>query len=336
MRLAAAIIAHNSARHLGACLESCQRFGQDFEAGILVVDNASTDHSLEVARSFPCIHLLANSENRGFAGAVNQAFDSLPDADAVLILNPDIVIQTPPTRLADELAADLRLGAVSGLLLDDAGQPQNGFAVRRYPTPAVLIFETLGLNRMWSSNPVNRRYRALDLDPLAAADGLQPAGACVLVRRRAWRQLGGFDERFHPVWFEDVDFFRRLEDSGWLTRYLPEFRARHSGAHSVAGLSWARRQLYWYSSLLRYADLHFPTPSRAFVCVAVCVGVLPRMVTGMFHLRSTQPVRLFGNIIRLALTYLGTGRHSAAWTGRELQVVPEECEPTGPRNRSGA
>jgi len=329
MRVAAAIVAHNSARHLGGCLEACLRYSAELTAGIVVVDNASADHTLEVARAFPGVQCIANTQNLGFAAAANQAFTLLNHAEAVLLMNPDTVLLSSPALLAEELRSDWRLGATSGLLVDGNGQPQHGFAVRRYPTAAALACETLGLNRLWKSNPVNRHYRALDLDPTCEASGLQPAGACVLVRRRAWLEVGGFDERFHPIWFEDVDFFQRLNLAGWQTRYLPRFRAQHAGAHSIASLRWARRQLYWYSSLLRYADLHYPMPSRALVCSAVCVGVLPRMVTGMFHERSTQPVHFCAKVIGLALTYLWKGGHMAAWTELASQAAPEECETIG-------
>ncbi len=73
----------------------------------------------------------------------------------------------------------------------------------------------LGLNRLWPGNPVNRRYRCLDLDLEAAADVEQPAGAFLLIRRDAWQALGGFDEGFHPIWFEDVDFLKRARDAGY-------------------------------------------------------------------------------------------------------------------------
>ena len=67
---------------------------------------------------------------------------------------------------------------------------------------------------MWPGNPVNRRWRCHDLDLSVAQDVEQPAGACLLVRGSVWQELGGLDERFHPLWFEDVDFCQRLKQRG--------------------------------------------------------------------------------------------------------------------------
>ncbi|MCS7043135.1 MAG: glycosyltransferase [Bryobacteraceae bacterium] len=300
MKLAALVITHNSAGHIGPCLSACLRFRGDFAAGILVIDNASTDGTCAEAEAAEGVRLIRNSANRGFAGAANQGFRALAGADAVLLLNPDVEIASPPSVLARALGQDPRIGAAGGLLLGRDGAPQRGFAVRRLPGTAALAFEVLGINRLWPGNPVNRRYRALDLPLSEAVEGVQPPGACLMVRRAAWEQAGGFDEGFHPVWFEDVDFIRRLRDAGWKTLFVPEFRAVHAGGHSVLRLEWERRQLYWYRSLLRYVSRHLHAPGRVSVCLSVIAGVLPRIVTGIVATRSADPLRVYGRLVRLA------------------------------------
>lgn len=300
MRLGALIITHNSAGHVRSCLEACLRFREEFPAGILVVDNASADGACAAVETAPGVRLIRNPDNRGFAGAANQGFRVLSGAEAVLLLNPDVEILSPPSLLARALERNPRAGAAGGLLMARDGTPQRGFAVRRLPGAAALVFEVLGINRLWPSNPVNRRYRALDLPLDQPAEDVQPAGACLLVRREAWQQAGGFDEGYHPVWFEDVDFVLRLLQAGWRTLYVPEFRAFHAGGHSVLHLRREQRQLYWYSSLLRYVSRHFEGPGRALVCLSVVAGVLPRVVTGIFATRSADALRVYGKLVRLA------------------------------------
>ncbi len=300
MKLAALVITHNSESCIGVCLRACLRYQEEFPAGIAVIDNASRDSTCAAAEAFAAVQLVRNPVNRGFAGAVNQGFRLLSGADAVLVLNPDVEILSPPSVLARALERNPRAAAAGGLLVSPDGAPQRGFAIRRLPDAMALAFEALGINRLWPSNPVNRRYRALDLPPDRPAEAVQPAGACLLVRREAWAQVGGFDEGFHPVWFEDVDFIRRLLDAGWTTRYTPEFRAIHGGGHSVLRLGWEQRQLYWYSSLLRYVSRHLQAPGRVLVCLSVIAGVLPRVVTGIFAMRSAGPLRVYGRLVRLA------------------------------------
>jgi GT2 family glycosyltransferase len=304
MKLGAVIVGYQSVAQIGACLDSCLRYGADLTAGIVVVDNASTDGTAEEAARRAGVVCLRNRENRGFAGAVNQGFQYLAEADAVLVLNPDVVLLEPPAVLARELA-DPRVAAVSGQMLGADGLPQRGFQVRRLPTPAVLVLENLGINRLWPGNPVNRRYRCLDLDPSEAADVEQPAGACLLVRRRAWLEVGGLDEGFYPVWFEDVDFCQRIVASGWRVRYTPAFRCAHEGGHSVGSISWDARRLYWYGSLLRYSGLHYRSPGRWAVAGSVVLGCVPRTVTGMFLERPSRQWRVLLEVVRLVRAHLG-------------------------------
>ena len=115
---------------------------------------------------------------------------------------------------------------------------------------------------------MNRWYRCLDFDPSLPAFVEQPAGAFFLFRRDAWQQLNGFDEAFYPIWFEDVDFCKRLIDGGWQIKYVPESRAVHEGGHSAGKLDRYRKSTYWYVSLLRYAYKHFSKLGFRLVCRA--------------------------------------------------------------------
>lgn len=300
------VIAYNSAQHIRTCLDSCLRFAHEFDAGLIVVDNASTDETVAQSRPYPGVLTVENRENRGFAGAVNQGFKLLSNAEAVLILNPDVVLFESPSKLAAELV-NPKIAAVGGLLLDETGRAQAGFQVRRFPTAITLVFENLGLNRLWPGNPINRRYRCLDLDPRQTADVEQPAGACLLVRRSAWATVGGMDERFFPVWFEDVDFLKRLAAAGWKARYVPAFSARHAGGHSVGAVEWGQRQLYWCGSLLRYAAVHCSKMGLWTVGVSVLLGWVPRAVTGMFLQRSLRFLMDYGKVLKLVRSYLWKG-----------------------------
>lgn len=162
----------------------------------------------------------------------------------------------------------------------------------------------MGLNRLWPLNPVNSRYRYWDLDCDAPAEVEQPAGAFLMIRREAWRRLGGFDERFFPLWFEDVDFLKRARDAGYRTYYVPDAVARHTGGHSLETLPWESRQLYWYDSLLKYAGKHFTRRSRWTLCCAMILGFIPRTLFGVISSRTARPLFVYGRVIRLAGSYL--------------------------------
>jgi N-acetylglucosaminyl-diphospho-decaprenol L-rhamnosyltransferase len=215
------------------------------------------------------------------------------------LLNPDAVIQTglDPLRQA---CLDPQIAAAGGLLVDLRGKPQVGFTVRRFPSPAALCFEALLINRALPRNPVNWHYRCLDLHCDKPQDVEQPAGAFLMIRRDAWERLGGFDESFYPLWFEDVDFLKRAKDKAYRIRFVPEAVARHEGAHSIRKISLEFRQFYWYRSLLKYAAKHFPPGAEKMVCLAVIVGSLMRTVLGIPRHRSLKPIAVYGRVVKLA------------------------------------
>jgi len=234
----------------------------------------------------------------------------------VLLLNPDAVLfsDLEPLRAACDLPGAAGAG---GRLLDAKGHPQIGFMVRRLPTLASLCLEALLLNRLWPNNPVNRRYRALDLDYALRQPVEQPAGAFLMIRRAVWEEIGGFDEGFVPLWFEDVDFCRRASDRGYRWFYAPEAVAKHTGAHSIPRIAVEMRQIYWYRNLLRYSARHFHTASFRTVCLAVVTGSFLRMGWELISRGSLKSFAAHGRVVGLASRCLFCG-----WRERPLSPVP--------------
>ena len=287
------IVTYNSANEIGECLDAALATGSE----ILVVDNASADATVaEVTRRG--IPVIANETNRGFAAAVNQGFRAL-HCPYVLLLNPDAVIRTPlePLRKACD---EPGVAGACGQLVGADELPQRGFNIRRLPTPAALILEALLLNRVWPENPVNRRYRFLDWDSSARLKVEQPAGAFLMLRRAVWEELGGLDEGFFPLWFEDVDLCCRLRDRGFGLFYIPEVVAVHTGGHSIPGLPVEKRVNYWYRSLLRYSVKHFRPVAHWAVCLAVVTGSFLRGIAESALHCSFKPIGVYGRVATLA------------------------------------
>jgi len=171
-----------------------------------------------------------------------------------------------------------------------------------------LAFEALGINSLFPSNPANRRYRCLDVDLSKPSEVEQPPGAFLMFRREVWHTLGGFDTQFSPLWFEDVDFSKRVHDLGLKILYVPEVTARHQGGHSIAMLNWGCRQVYWYASLLRYASKHFQTIGCSGVSLAVVFGSIFRSMIGLVQRRSLRPIRVYGQVMGMAARCMFYGR----------------------------
>jgi len=297
---AAVIVTYNSSGEIGACLEAIASVQEVVET--VVIDNASVDGTADVARShpFPGLSVVQNTDNKGFAGGVNQGVcQTGANSRYLLILNPDTRILSRSLKAMENLCEEH--GLACGLLVDDQENPQEGFWARRLPTPISLAFEVLGVNRLWPQNRINRQFRCLDLDPAQPAFVEQPPGACLMVRRDVWELLAGMDERFYPVWFEDADFCRRAYDAGFRIAYCPVVKVQHRGGHSVLQLEDSLRNRLWYGSLLRYSAKHFTAFTFRVMCVVVMAGAALRAIA----IRGTP--RMYGKVIRMAAASLWKG-----------------------------
>ena len=305
--LGAVIITYNSGAVVGRCIQSCLAQGME----VVVVDNGSVDDSVDRAKAAGATQVIANPGNVGFGAAANQGCLALSECvHCVLLINPDVEIAS---SIAGLTGACLVHGASCGMLQDIEGKPQTGFQLRRLPTARTLVFEVLGINRLWKNNPVNRAYRYLDADFAKPAFVEQPAGAFLMIRRDIWMAVGGFDEAFYPVWFEDVDLCKRLMNHGVKVAYVPKSTGTHMGGHSVRKMPYSSRMTAWYGSLLRYSCKHLSSVGRRVVAAAVLTGAGPRCIAGIFEQRSLGPVTVWWCIGSKALSVL--------WGGAEHKAV---------------
>lgn len=273
MRSAVIVVCHNSAEHIEKCLRSL--IGTP-DWRVLIIDNNSQDDTVAKARRVsPEIQVVVNAQNLGFAAAVNQGLRTA-DSDLALILNPDVSADSTALEEISNAFIGPEIGAIGGRLCGEDRRPQVGFAIRGFPSLGSALAEVLLLNRLWPRNPWNRKYRGLDLDYMQTQEIEQPPGACLAVRRSAWKDVDGFDESFFPVWFEDVDFCRRLHDHGWKILYCPSAIFVHAGGHSVGLLHFRDRQAYWYGNLLLYFSKHESRLACIFLRVGIVTGLLLR------------------------------------------------------------
>ncbi len=293
-KTAAVIVTFHSAEEIGRCLRSLEGVDE-----IVVVDNASKDETVARARAArPDARILVNAQNRGFAAAVNQGVRAC-NTDLIALLNPDVELtgSLDGNSTIAQTALRPEVAVVGGRLDDDEGF-QRGFGVRALPTPPMLAAEVLLLNRLWPGNPWSRRWRAAGFDPAQPHACEQPAGAYWMFRREAFESLGGMDESFFPLWFEDVDFCRRARDAGFEVRYEPEPAARHAGAHSLRSMDARARQNAWYRSLLRYSRKHYSKPAALALRVAVLLGLALRAGASMCGLGQREDGRACWQTIR--------------------------------------
>jgi N-acetylglucosaminyl-diphospho-decaprenol L-rhamnosyltransferase len=282
-------------------LARCLRSLSETPFQIILVDNASEDGSADlVAREFPRVRLLRQTENRGFAGGVNLARREAT-SERLLLLNPDIEATTAAIEtLAEALDADPRVGAVGGRLVNPDGTTQAGFNVRGFPTLGSIAADLLLIDHLWPNNPASRRYFARDLPELQPADVDQPAAACLMVRAAVFDALGGFDERFHPAWFEDVDFCRRVRDAGFRIRYEPRATFVHHGGLAMRTLGLGPFSRIWYRNLERFVRKHHGAAKWLLVKSLIASGMLLRIGVSTAR-RDAEARRAYWSVLKQML-----------------------------------
>lgn len=244
---------------------------------VVVVDNASSDGSAEIARGAGA-RVIDAGVNLGFGPACNRAAKEGAPSETILFLNPDAALVDGAATLAALLAALDADPAVAAVAPRLTGDGQERFQLRRLPSIGSTVREALLVDRLFPENPWFRRDRYLDRDRDAAFDVEQPAAAVLLVRRDAFDALSGFDDAFVPAWFEDVDLCARLLESGRRIRYVPEGRATHVGGVTMNALPYRDFRPAYVRNLFRYLARHADPGFRAAAWLSTLLGALLRLV----------------------------------------------------------
>ncbi len=246
------IVSFNTARLLADLLHSVPADAAGLQCKTIVVDNASNDGTPDiVSREFPDVKLIANTTNVGFGAANNQGFRA-GSGRYIVFLNSDTIVPTGTlTELVRFMDERPRAGACSPRLVRPDGHAQP-FAFGGDPTPGYLFV------RGWARVFRHRWLHDWETRQIQRVDWV--SGACLVARRDALEQIGGFDERYF-LYFEDNDLCLRLRRAGWEVWYNPAVTITHLGGASAQQSSSAIR---WYDASLRYFYAkHYSALARA-------------------------------------------------------------------------
>lgn len=251
------------------CLKSVYEQTKDMGYEVIVVDNASTDGSIEMIKSeFPSVTLIENKENRGFAAANNQGI-AVSHGQYVLLLNSDtVILDNAIDKTVAFAASQPEAGIVSCRVLnpDKTLQP----TCFMFPSILNMILSTTYLYKMFPNNKFFGRERMSWWDRNDVREVDTVTGCFMLVKREAIEQVGLMDEQFF-MYGEETDWCYRFKEAGWKVMFTPCAEIIHLGGQSSKKIAKIATDmgLQLRGSILQFIHKHRPRWEYVLACFLV-------------------------------------------------------------------
>lgn len=268
------VVNWNSRDELNKCLASLKASGTKTAYQVIVVDNHSSDDTVAFLHAhYPEVMVIANTENRGFAAANNQALGKTTSR-YVLLLNPDTYVHRGALdELVNFMESHPDAAAVGPALRNEDGSPQNTGV--RFPTNWNILVEALFLDRVFPRSRVFGRHKELFADQDAPRKVQYVQGACLMLRTEVARTIGDMDEQFF-LYFEEVDWCKRMYDAGYSVYMCPSAVVTHF-ANAELGHFDAHRLVHYHRSLILFYKKHYSQASLMVLRVLLAVRSLLRL-----------------------------------------------------------
>lgn len=298
--LAIVIVNYNVCDLLRRCLRSVLGSEGELRFTVCVVDNASSDESVDMVRNeFPQVTLIANQENVGYPAANNQGLRILGALSArpprySLLLNPDTEVPADAfVTLIDYMDKHAEVGVVGPKLVLPNGELD--LACRRgFDSMSALVYRMLGISKLFPGSRRFARYNLtyLDEDELAEVDSV--VGAFMMVRDAAIEQAGLMDEQFW-MYGEDLDWAKRIKDCGWKVVYNPSVTVLH--VKRASSRQNPRARIEFYRAMLIFYYKHYRDSTDFWLHWIILAGVAlkggralwPDIAAGSAILQTTAP-----------------------------------------------
>ncbi|MDZ7722478.1 MAG: glycosyltransferase family 2 protein [candidate division KSB1 bacterium] len=291
IELSVVIVTYNSSSYILDCLcslvQSCHVSTQ-----VVIVDNASTDATLDIlyshqnafALSFTQFTIIASPVNKGYTRGINEGLRCV-QGQSVLLLNPDVRV-TGDLNLLMQMLDDPKIGIIAPQLRFPDGSVQA--SCRRFPRRRDVFLECLGFSSFFRANRIFNHWKMPDFDHLTEYLNCQPQGAFLLTRKAVIRKIGMLDERF-PMFFSDVDWCQRVINAGYIVKFTPRTWMIHSKGQSIS-----QRRLEMIISSHRSFVTYFHKQEHRLwhkigthlVFVVLLIGTLPRLLFTMLRENS--------------------------------------------------
>jgi len=224
-KISVVIISYNGIDYIDDCIASVIVSLENTNYEIIDIDNGSKDGTVELIKEkYPSVHLIENKSNLGFAKAVNQGLKQAT-GDYILLLNQDTkIIDRAIPKLAERIQQDNNIGCIGPMFVNPDGTAQK--SARTFPRYRDLFYEFSGLAYLFPHSKIFSRWKMGWFDHKSELNVDQPMGAALMIRRKVIENVGFFDEDY-PIFFNDVDYCRRILKAGYTNLYYPEAVIMH-------------------------------------------------------------------------------------------------------------
>ena len=272
MDISIVIVNWNTKELLLDCLASLYATVKELRFEVFLVDNASSDGSVEAVRAqYPQVNVIQNEKNLGFAVANNKALRVMQGKYALLLNSDTVLTDGAIAKLFTYLENHGELGMACGQLLNADGSKQNSIA--NFPSLLGLLCNETVLRLLWP-----RRFPSKRQEYSAPIEVESCIGACLMVRKAAMEAVGLLDERYF-FFMEETDWAFAMLKGGWKSCFVPDARIYHlqgqSAGHNV------RARIMFYRARYQYLRKWFPQlwPLHGLVVVArLVVNVVLNMI----------------------------------------------------------
>lgn len=282
MNLSVVIVSWNVCDKLRSNLKAIYNNTQNINFEVFIIDNNSQDNTVEmVEEEFPQIKLIKNKENLGFAKANNQVLEEIK-GKYILFLNPDMKVKKGTLEgIVKWMDKHPKAGIAGCRLVDENGAivPH----VRRFPTVWDQLAIILKIPHFLPNILNKYLMKNFDYSHSASVDSIR--GSFFITRKEIIEKIGCWDERYF-IWFEDVDFCKRVKKAGWKIMYTPVVECIDYMGQSFKQVKRGKTQIYFRNSMLKYFKKWHPIWQYFLLFLAWPIGFLMAVVAEKLNLKS--------------------------------------------------
>lgn len=279
MDLSIIIVNYNTKELTKQTLNSIFKYKHNLEYEVIVVDNNSSDDSVNmITNELPQVILIQNKKNLGFSRANNIGINR-SKGRYILLLNSDTIIQEDTLEtMVSFMESNYNVGAAGCKVILPDGSLDKA-CKRSFPTPQNALYNALKLDKLFPHNKKFGEYNLtyLDEDEIHEVDSL--VGAFMMVRREAIEEVGLLDENFF-MYGEDIDWCYRIKKAGWKIVYYPKTKIIHYKGGSSKKKN--PKLIYeFYRAMYLFFEKHYKDKYSLLTKYIVYLGIWTKMVLSL-------------------------------------------------------